>query len=74
MTPGEEVKAIRTDLGMRQLDLAYHLGVGMDTVSQWETGWRKPGPAVLLLLRVWAREGAPVVLPPYEPRAADDGT
>jgi putative transcriptional regulator len=38
----DEVKAIRTSLGLNQQDFATRLNVSMRAVSRWETGKAKP--------------------------------
>ena len=37
---GVELRFCRKALGLRQVDLAEHLGVASETVSRWETGAR----------------------------------
>lgn len=50
LTP-REVKQIRTDLGLSQMDLAHHLGLQTASlISHWEAGRRFcDGPAAQLL-------------------------
>ncbi len=38
----EEIKALRTHMGLSQVDLAQELGVRQQTISEWETGLYKP--------------------------------
>ena len=52
MTPSD-IKEMRIDLGLAQEQLANALGVAKLTMSQYETGFRKPGPTVLILLVVF---------------------
>lgn len=47
-----QVKAIREKLGLSQAELAQELGVAPLTVSQWETGYRKPSPLALRALKM----------------------
>lgn len=51
MSPNN-IKELRTDLGLTQEQMAHALGVAKLTQSQYETGFRKPGPTVLILLAV----------------------
>lgn len=51
MSPNN-IKKLRLDLGLTQEEMAYALGVAKLTMSQYETGFRKPGPTVLILLAV----------------------
>lgn len=46
------IKAIRLKLGLTQESLAEALGVAKLTVSQYETGFRRPGATVLIFLLV----------------------
>ena len=45
-----EIKSMRTRLGLTQKDIARALGVADLTMSQYETGFRQPGPTALILL------------------------
>jgi DNA-binding XRE family transcriptional regulator len=52
-----DLKAVRTELGLSQRELADLIGVSHRTVQSCEQGWRKPSPAVeraalLLLLAI----------------------
>ena len=38
LVSGEELRFARKVLGLRQTELAEHLGVAVETVSRWETG------------------------------------
>jgi len=50
MTPFE-IKKLRDGLVLTQKELAYQLGVSIDTVKSWESGRRKISePARILLL------------------------
>jgi hypothetical protein len=40
-----DLKAVRTELGLSQTDLADLIGVSQRTVQSCEQGWRKPSPA-----------------------------
>lgn len=51
MNPNE-VKAVRKHLGLTQKNFAVALGVGKLTMSQYETGFRTPGPSAQVLLYV----------------------
>jgi DNA-binding transcriptional regulator YiaG len=47
-----DIKTLRKRLKLTQKDLSYALGVSKLTMSQYETGFRKPGPTALVLLFV----------------------
>ncbi len=47
-----EIKELRTGLGLTQESMAEALGVAKLTMSQYETGFRKPGPTALICLVV----------------------
>jgi transcriptional regulator with XRE-family HTH domain len=49
--------ALRRFLGIRQSDISKALGVDRSSVAQWERGFHKPPPAVLLKLSEIAPEG-----------------
>lgn len=51
MSP-DEIKALRAKLNLTQAELAKALGVAKLSISQYETGFRKPGPTLLILLKV----------------------
>ena len=51
MSP-DDIKTLRKRLKLTQKDLSYALGVSKLTMSQYETGFRKPGPTALVLLFV----------------------
>ena len=44
---GDRIRALREERGIRQIDLANHLGVALTTVSGWETNNREPKIDVL---------------------------
>jgi len=44
---GDRIRALREERGIRQIDLANHLGVALTTVSGWETNNRVPRIEVL---------------------------
>ncbi|MBL7670345.1 MAG: helix-turn-helix domain-containing protein [Bdellovibrionaceae bacterium] len=48
----DEIKDVRTHLSLTQEDMAKALGIAKLTMSQYETGFRKPGPTALILLKV----------------------
>jgi len=48
----DDIKTLRKRLKLTQKDLSYALGVSKLTLSQYETGFRKPGPTALVLLFV----------------------
>ena len=52
----EEVRAIRSRLGMSQAKFARAFGIGIDIVQQYEQGRRRPSGPAATLLRVIARE------------------
>ena len=51
MSPSE-IKSTRERLGLTQESMAEALGVAKLTMSQYETGFRRPGPTALILLIV----------------------
>ena len=55
MTPNQ-IRAIRSWLGLNQQEFADRLNVSRNTVARWETGTRNPGgPAIVLLNQMWER-------------------
>jgi len=62
LVSGAELKFARKAMGLRQADLAEHLGVNAETISRWETGseaFKRPVQlAVLRLLEEFQRSGA----------------
>ena len=53
----EEIKALREREGASQAVLAMHLGIATATLSQWESGRRKPDGPALRLLSLIERHG-----------------
>jgi transcriptional regulator with XRE-family HTH domain len=54
---GEELRQIRTRLGLTQGEFASRLGVWLNTVSRWEIGERKiPEPVARLAQLIAAAE------------------
>ena len=51
MSPAE-IKSTRERLGLTQESMAEAFGVAKLTMSQYETGFRQPGPTALILLMV----------------------
>lgn len=51
MSP-KDIKNLRTKLGLTQKDMAEALGVAKLTISHYETGFRTPGPTLLILFMV----------------------
>lgn len=47
-----QVKNLRAKLEFTQAEFANALGLSRLTISQYETGFRQPGPTVLILFRV----------------------
>lgn len=47
MKMGDRIRTLREERGIRQIDLAEHLGVALTTVSGWETNNRVPRIEVL---------------------------
>jgi DNA-binding transcriptional regulator YiaG len=45
------IQAIRRQLGMTQLEMAYFLGVTVETIRQWEHGGHKPSRLAELGIR-----------------------
>jgi transcriptional regulator with XRE-family HTH domain len=39
---GKLMRAVRLLLGLRQIEIARHVGISPTTLSQWERGWRRP--------------------------------
>lgn len=54
---GDEIRFLRSELGMTQNNLADHLGVQIKTVQRWEKGEVIIGKAEDILIRVTATEG-----------------
>jgi DNA-binding transcriptional regulator YiaG len=54
----DDVKGLRTHLGMTQQELADEMGTRQQTISEWETGMYRPrGASVTLLNLVAERAG-----------------
>jgi DNA-binding transcriptional regulator YiaG len=74
LVSGAELKFARKAMGLKQTDLAEHLGVTAETVSRWENGAeafkRTVQLAVLRLLEEFQRTGA-LARPIRSPRASD---
>jgi DNA-binding transcriptional regulator YiaG len=49
MTP-EEIKQLRTGLGLTQAELAQKIGTQKPRVCDWEKGKHKPGKAFVILM------------------------
>ena len=47
----EEIKAIRSSLGLSQAEFAESLGVNQTAVSHWENGLRRPSGAAAILIQ-----------------------
>lgn len=52
----EEIRQIRTDLGLSQKEFTEVYGFDLDTVKSWELGRRVPDQSNLLLLRIISLE------------------
>jgi putative transcriptional regulator len=52
----EDVKAIRSKLGMSQVEFAQMIGVSVATLRNWEQGRRSPEGPALALLRIASAE------------------
>ncbi len=51
-----DVKTIRTQIGMTQVEFASAFGISLGTLRHWERGDRKPRGPALVLLNVVAKE------------------
>jgi DNA-binding transcriptional regulator YiaG len=49
-----QIRALRQHLGLTQVEMAAHLGVRQQTVSEWETGQYEPRGTSVTLLRMVA--------------------
>jgi DNA-binding transcriptional regulator YiaG len=71
---GAELKFARKALGLKQTDLAEHLGVNAETISRWENGaesFKRPVQlAILHVLEEFQRTGA-IARPIRSPKASD---
>jgi DNA-binding transcriptional regulator YiaG len=52
----QQIKALRTRLGLTQGQMAERLGVARPTYQQWEYGRRKPRRPTLKLLEILTKE------------------
>ena len=50
---GEEIKALRLQLGLTQTELAAEIGVHQVSVARWETGGITPMPIVQQAWPIW---------------------
>lgn len=55
----EQIRGLRSRLGLTQQELAEALGVRQQTVSEWETGSYRPRGASVRMLRHVAERAAP---------------
>lgn len=69
---GTEIKEIREKLSLTQPQFAEFLGVGLSSVTKWESGVNKMSESVQMLLRekLKSLESAPSQKPPPQPDAA----
>jgi putative transcriptional regulator len=51
-----DIKAVRTKVGMTQIEFATAFGISLGTLRHWERGDRKPQGPALVLLNVVAKE------------------
>jgi DNA-binding transcriptional regulator YiaG len=74
LVEGPELKFARKAMGLRQTDLANHLGVNAETVSRWETNtdtFKRPVQLALLqMLEEFQRTGG-IARPVKSARGAD---
>jgi DNA-binding transcriptional regulator YiaG len=71
---GAELKFARKAMGLKQTELAEHLGVNAETVSRWETGtdsFKRPVQLAILQLLTEFKEMGRVDRPLRSPRASD---
>lgn len=61
-----EVKALRTRLGMTQVQFARELGIALSTVTHWEQGRRHPAGLYLRALETLAQRPTPSQAPEGE--------
>ncbi|MCK6599668.1 MAG: helix-turn-helix domain-containing protein [Bdellovibrionaceae bacterium] len=54
----QQFKKIRESFGLTQKEIANCLGLIQKTVSQYEMGFRKPGPTVQVIMRTLDRVSA----------------
>lgn len=62
----EQIRALRTHLGLTQRELAERLGTRQQTISEWEQGMYRPRGASSTLLSIVAERAR------YEYEAGDD--
>jgi DNA-binding transcriptional regulator YiaG len=71
---GDELRFARKAMGLKQTDLAQHIGVTAETVSRWETGaeaFKRPIQlAVLCMLKEYQQSGR-LTPPSHSPGARD---
>lgn len=48
----EEIKDLRKELGITQQELADRLGLTVDTIRSWESGYRNPSGSAKKLLEI----------------------
>ena len=53
---GEEIKFLRTEMGMTQTQLSDHLGVDIKTVQRWEKNDNSIGKAEDMVIRLTAKQ------------------
>ncbi len=53
---GRDITASRRFVGMTQEEFARAVGIGVDTLQNWEQGRRRPRGAAVALIRIVARE------------------
>ncbi len=51
-----DVKHIRSQIGMTQVEFASKFGISVSTLRHWERGDRKPRGTALVLLKVMAKQ------------------
>lgn len=51
-----DVKEIRKNVGMTQMEFATAFGISLSTLRHWERGDRKPSGPALVLLNIVSRE------------------
>ncbi len=50
----ERIRALRQHMGLTQVEMAEHLGIRQQTVSEWETGQYEPRGTSVTVLRMVA--------------------
>jgi DNA-binding transcriptional regulator YiaG len=56
MMTGQELKALRHQMGLTQKELAEKIGVPWNTVARWEVGMRKIAEPIARLVHYIAKE------------------